>query len=571
MKSLLRKLLSLRVSLLFFMLLSWLVPTILLGTFMGTRFFQALQEKTEAALITGAEHAQANTIENITNLISLAKSAVYDEELTTAVNSFETGKINDEAYFRLCRGYLERKYGRENLCDFALFYRISDPATIFYTSDHYQDATYFTDYVQPTMLKLSKTLDTRCMFYEQQGRIYLARNLFNSRLELYGMLLLGVNTDQLFAPIYAWSAQWSFNYGLQLDTYQVGDMAYMSRTDGLSDQDGLLLYTLSAETRDYQFRFQVQASKTEVYHEMDVFRRLMVGIFILVVPLCLIIMVFVNRRIARPVDILCEASSRIQSGELGITVPIHGEDELGRLGNAFSNMSVQLKTLVDQSYKAEIAVRDARIQAMQSRINPHFINNALETINWQARIEESETISAMIEALSLLLNASMDRDGRHLVPLREELTIADAYFYFVGLRFGDRLSVLKSVQAGLENHLIPRLVIQTLLENAIQHGIEPAGGGRIHINIFSQDSRLVLEVTNNGNALTAEGRNLISELLKGEVINGNHLGLNNVSRRLHLLYGGDASMEIDSKSNGETVAVIRVPEQVEDPEFRLIE
>ncbi|MCL1854964.1 MAG: HAMP domain-containing protein, partial [Clostridia bacterium] len=355
MKSLLRKLLSLRGSLLSFMLLSWLIPTILLGIFMGTRFFQTLQEKTEASLISGAEHAQANTLDNITYLISLAKGAVYDEELTTAVNSYESGKINDEAYFRLCRGYLERKYGRENLCHFALFYRLSDPATIFYTSDHYQDATYFIDYVQPAMLELSKTLDTRCIFYARQDRIYLARNLYNSRLELYGMLLLGIDVDQLFAPIYAWSAQWSLDYGLQLDTYRVGDMATMNRTDGLSDQDDLLLYTLTEETRDYQFRFQVQASKMEVYHEMDVFRRIMVWMFILVVPLCLVIMVFVNRRIARPVDILCEASSRIQNGELGITVPIHGDDELGRLGNAFSNMSVQLKTLVDQSYKAEIA------------------------------------------------------------------------------------------------------------------------------------------------------------------------------------------------------------------------
>ena len=566
MKSLLRKLLSLRVSLLSFILLSWLIPTILLGTFMGTRFFQALQEKTEASLITGAEHAQANTIDHITNLISLAKSAVYDEDLTTAVNSYESGKINDETYYRFCRGYLERKYGRENLCDFALFYRLADPATIFYTSDHYQDAMYFIDNVQPAMLELSKTLDTRCMFYAHQGRMYLTRNLYNSRLELYGMLQLGINVDRLFAPIYAWSSQWDLNYGLQLNAYQVGDMAYINRANGLDDEGNLLLYTLSEETRDYQFRFQVQASKTEVYHEMDVLRRLMVWMFILVVPLCLVIMIFVNRRIARPVDVLCEASSRIQNGELGITVPIHGEDELGRLGNAFSNMSVQLKTLVDQSYKAEIAVRDARIQAMQSRINPHFINNALETINWQARMEESETISAMIEALSLLLNASMDRDGRHLVPLREELTIADAYFYFVGLRFGDRLSVLKTVQDGLENHMIPRLVIQTLLENAIEHGIEPAGGGQIHINIFLQDSLLVLEVTNTGNVLTAENQGLIAGLLKGEIVDGNHLGLNNVSRRLHLLYGDDASLDVHSKPNGDTLAALRLPEQLEAPE-----
>ena len=139
------------------------------------------------------------------------------------------------------------------------------------------------------------------------------------------------------------------------------------------------------------------------------------------------------------IALLSEASHQIEAGELGVTVPMHGDDELGTLGKAFSNMSLRLEELIDRTYKEEIALRDARIQAMQSRINPHFINNALETINWQARIEGSETISAMVESLSVLLNAGMSRNDRRILSLREELETARAYFYFVGLRFGERL------------------------------------------------------------------------------------------------------------------------------------
>ncbi len=561
-KGFLQKFISLRASLLAIVLLCWLLPTALLGTFIGLRFFGAMQEKTEAFLTTGAQQAQVRTLENIDKMVSLAKSVVYDGDLAAAVSGYESGKLNLETYFRLCRGYLERKYGREALCDFALFFRTAEPSTLFYTADDYSEATYFLLNAQPAMLEQSKALDTRCAFFAQDGRTYLARNLYNSRLELYGMLLLGLNEHQLFQPIREWCDQSGAAYALTLDGYGAGDLSYLDRPDGLSEEGDLLLYTLSSGTRDYALRFQVQANKRAVYREMEEFRTLMAWMLLLVVPLCIPILYFVNRRIVRPLAILSKASTRIQNGELGITVPIRGPDELGRLGNAFSNMSLQLKTLVDKSYKEEIALRDARIQAMQSRINPHFLNNALETINWQARMEESETVTAMVEALSLLLNASMDRGEQHLVPLREELKIADAYFYFVGLRFGDRLSVFRTVQEGLEERLIPRLVIQTLVENAIAHGIEPAGGGRILLNIFTQADFLVMEVVNNGKKLSPEGRQRIAKLLAEDKDHREHLGIRNVARRLHLLYGERASLTIGSDAHGETVATLRIPLEV---------
>ncbi len=559
MKSFFQRFMSLRLSLLSIVLLCWLLPTILLGALMGGRFFSSMREKTEASLTTGADQAHLRTLENINSVVTLAKNVVYDGDLATAVSDFESQRISRETYFRLCRSYLERKFGREPLCDFALFFRIADLSTVFYTADDYGEATLLTRQVQPQVLALGETLDTRCTFLAEAGRTYLVRNLYNSRLERYGMLLIGINESRLFLPIQEWCAGWHARYSLMLDSYHSGLRAYWDRQDGLSEQDQLLLYTLSAHTRDYQFAFQAQADKRTVYREIEQFQTLLIWMFVLVVPLGVAMMYFVNRRIIRPLGILSKASTRIQNGELGITVPIRGPDELGRLGNAFSNMSLQLKTLVDKSYKEEIALRDARIQAMQSRINPHFLNNALETINWQARMEENDTVSAMVEALSLLLNASMDRGEQHLVPLHEELKIADAYFYFVGLRFGERLSVFKSIQEGLQNQLIPRLAIQTLVENAIEHGIEPAGGGRICLNIFSEAGFLLVEIINSGKGLTAEARQRIAKLLSDESTGGQHLGIHNIARRLKLLYDDAASLSLGTDVHGQTVATLRIP------------
>ncbi|MEG0902494.1 MAG: histidine kinase, partial [Clostridia bacterium] len=300
--------------------------------------------------------------------------------------------------------------------------------------------------------------------------MYLVRNLYSIRMERLGVLVLGLNAERLFAPANEAVAKMGMNCLIRLDQYASGDDRFVEAARGLSEDGEYLLYTLDGATRDYDLLFQIQADKRAVYREMETFRTIMWWMFALLVPICALLTTFVNRRIVRPIRLLSEASIRIRGGELGITVPMRGGDELGQLGSAFSGMSVQLKYLVDKSYKEEIALRDARIQAMQSRINAHFLNNALETINWQARMEGSETIGTMVEALSCLLNASMDRNERHLVPLSEELTVAEAYFYFIGLRFGEKLVVWKTVESGLESVLVPRLVIQTLVENAIEHG-----------------------------------------------------------------------------------------------------
>ncbi|MEG0491810.1 MAG: sensor histidine kinase [Clostridia bacterium] len=559
MKALFKQLLSLRFSILAIVLLCWLIPTVLLGSYLGSRFFGALKEKTEVFLMTSAQQAQVRTMENINAVVTLGKDAIYDGELYEAVSGYAQGDINYETYFAKCRSYLERKYGRERLLDFTLFFKIQNPTGIFFTTDDYPEAVYFQLNVLSQVMEMSAELDTDCRFFAQGGRMYMVRNLFDTKMQKYGIIVMGINEERLFTPITEACEKLGMKSMVQLDQFLSGDERFLNVENGMSEVDDTLLYTQSTQTRDYSLSIQVQADKREVYREMVTFRSIMVWMFVLLIPICLLIMTFVSQRITRPIRYLNDAAVRIRGGELGVTVPIHGTDELGQLGSAFSSMSVQLKYLVDQSYKEEIALRDARIQAMQSRINSHFLNNALETINWQARMENSETIATMVEALSCLLNASMDRNERHLVPLKEELVVADAYFYFVGLRFGEKLTVWKNVEDGLGDLLVPRLAIQTLVENAIEHGIAPMGGGRINLTIFKRKDQLNIEVINNGKKLSDEDLTRIRRLLSNDKDSQGHMGIRNVSRRLKLLYGDKASLTLHADERGQTVAAFVIP------------
>lgn len=553
------KLKTIKISLLMMVLICWLLPTLVLGFFMGTRFFQSLQDKTEAALISGAEHAQVLALKNISHVITLAKDVTYDGELSQAVRDYEAEKITYQEYFKIVRNYLERKYSRESLCDFAIFFRTARPQQLHFTSQAFFASLTFAENAQKKVMRLCDFLDTRCRFVEENGTTYLVRNLYNTRMERYGILVLGVNMPRLLESVATAAKRWDSQYALQLDDYTTGSFYGDQTSAGLEEHGDKLCYTQMVKDYDYLLRYQTQTDKAAVYREMGSFRALMAWLLILLLPVCVLVMLFVQKRIVRPIELLASASSRIEDGELGVVVPMRGTDELGRLGSAFSKMSIQIKHLIDQSYKEEIALRDARIKMMQSQINPHFLNNALEAINWQARIDENETVAEMVEALSVLLNASMDRSERHLVPLKEELHIADAYFYFISLRFGQRLTVWKDIAPQAMEAPVPRLVIHTLIENAIEHGIAPAGGGRIWLNVFVRENVLMIEVINNGQKLSAEDVARIARLLDDREPDEGHLGIRNVSQRLNLLFGQEAKLTIQPGAHGETVATIRLP------------
>ncbi len=145
--------------------------------------------------------------------------------------------------------------------------------------------------------------------------------------------------------------------------------------------------------------------------------------------------------------------------------------------------------LFGRLYQEELARRDAQIKALQAHINPHFLNNTLETINWQAR---------MIEALSTVLDAALDRKSSPQVRLAEEMTYVNAYLYIVAQRFGKRLTVDVDLPEELMDCLVPRLILQPVIENAVEHGIGASGQGRVALRGSRQGDRLVLEIQNDG-------------------------------------------------------------------------
>ena len=144
-------------------------------------------------------------------------------------------------------------------------------------------------------------------------------------------------------------------------------------------------------------------------------------------------------------------------------------------------MSGRLKYQFDHIYEEELALKDARIMALQSHINPHFMNNTLEIINWEARLAGNDKVSEMISSLGTLLDAALDRKKQPEVPLKEELTYVKAYLFIMKERFGKRLEVTLEIPEELYQEKVPRLILQPVIENAIAHGVQVQGTGKVRI------------------------------------------------------------------------------------------
>ncbi|MBR5943652.1 MAG: histidine kinase [Lachnospiraceae bacterium] len=165
----------------------------------------------------------------------------------------------------------------------------------------------------------------------------------------------------------------------------------------------------------------------------------------------------------------------------------------------------------------------------------------------------------MIEALSVMLNATMNRRKQRMISLSEELSYVDAYLLIIKQRFGTRLQVKKEIDHSLLTLEVPRLIIQPIIENAVEHGMDKRNRGEVELKVYREEDKLHIDVINNG-VLTDEDKAKIEYLLGNDVDEDKErsvsLGIRNVNRRIKIIYGEEYGLSIYSNEEGYTVSSI---------------
>lgn len=272
------------------------------------------------------------------------------------------------------------------------------------------------------------------------------------------------------------------------------------------------------------------------------------------------VIAFLVYAMARPIRKLSGAMGQVQKGDFAVRVPNRRKDEIGELTESFNYMLDEINTLIRQVYQEKIAQKNAEVQALQAQINPHFLYNTLDSVNWMLIDRGDMDISDIIVSLGKLMRYSIE-DEQALVPLEREMEYVLCYLKLQKNRLEDRLEYEVEAEKGLESFKVPKLILQPLVENAITRGIEPGKRkGKIRIRAENQGEEILIAVEDNGQGMTLEQlKQLKDEVPEGEREGRTGIGVRNVDRRLRLHYGEQYGLTIESRYREGTSVRFLIP------------
>lgn len=289
---------------------------------------------------------------------------------------------------------------------------------------------------------------------------------------------------------------------------------------------------------------------------------------LMTIPFFLLLAYKLYKDIIHPINILSGKMKQIEKGEIGVLVDSGRKDEIGVLFRSFNKMSNKINYLVNRVYKEQLALKNSEIRALQAQINPHFLYNTLEIINWSARLEGADEVADMIEALGGIMEINIDRKGERFLTVEEELTYTNHYIFLIKKRFGDKIQFKQEVSQEVLKRKVPRLILQPMIENAIEHGLEPVGRGLVTLRIYGEEDSLIIDIEDSGQGIKEAFMIELQYNLdnwngpvsaKVESTSQGKIGVLNVHSRLKLIYGEESGIEITSQYNQGTLIRMRIP------------
>lgn len=549
----------------------WVLPVLLILLLSGYFIRTSLQSRIEDTIVTSVDNALKLTQDRVDSALAASRAASYDNVVSRAWLQYETDGDAVQLYASVTE-YLSQQYSYDDNFGGVMLYFVDEPDMIYYASNQSNmgKTSPLRNYrrnAHETARSISRTLSTGIRFFEAGDTLYLERNIVDSAFTPFAVIVMECDADAMFAPLQ--NIVWLTDATVKLDGIDcviAGEGVSSGGADAVRyvSFDRTFLIDRTLRTSDYALSLSVRSDGARLTEELPGSMRLLVIVVALAVPLLMFVIWAFYRYVTGPLVMLVDAARHVEAGERGYTIsPLPASREFRSLAEHFNSMSAELKAQFERSYEEQLALQDARVKALQSQISPHFLNNTLEIINWEARMANNEKACRMIEALSTMLDAAMARGGSAVVAISEELRYVDAYLYILSERYGDRLRVEKRIDEALLDCEVPRLILQPIVENAVEHGVEQRANGSIVLRVYA-DERLRLEVENDG-TMTDQDRENIRRLLgwdgaaEDETLRSGRIGIRNVNRRLKILYGEGSGLTIEEIAPGRILARITLP------------
>lgn len=396
---------------------------------------------------------------------------------------------------------------------------------------------------------------------------YAAQAVPDADGSIVGYAVFAVNetqTDRLFsilndttADLLLLNASWEPLYSSQPtlgDTIAAALRQQLWEGKKLDGSGGEFAYFIQQETLSGYFLI-VQKPKVFTASIVHAFYFISILMGVLCLILCFWGAWLLSRHLSRPIRELSAAMGAVERGQFAVRLRESREDELGKLAVGFNRMTQEYSLNLQRSVQRQKELNDTRLRMMQAQLNPHFLYNTLDVMKWLGTTNHIPEIAAMATDLAFILRSSIT--GSNLILLQTELDLVEHYVSIQNVRFGNRFTCEIDIPEAYQNCLVPKLVLQPLVENAILHGVASQNDGFIKLSALQEQETLVITVTDNGCGIPAEVLDMLNSPDKR--IHGGHLGLYNVDSIIKLYFGHKYGITASSGPDGGSRVSVRLP------------
>ena len=260
---------------------------------------------------------------------------------------------------------------------------------------------------------------------------------------------------------------------------------------------------------------------------------------------------------SRSLTQIADLCGEVERGNLAERLSASGNIEFQKIANAYNDMLDTVQRLIDENKKETHERYVAEIKQLEMQFNPHFLYNTLENIKFLIKLDPDKAQKTILR-LSELLRYSIDNDAS-TAAIGEDIRRIEHYLYILKLRFGKKFAYEIDVPDDIQNCVVPKLIIQPLIDNAVKHGFGDKERMKVSIGAHTVGKKLHIVVRDDGAGMDESQLKAIRKLIRAQSNKTNHIGLYNVERRIELLYGSTYGITIDSVAGKGTTVRISLP------------
>ncbi|MFP7493698.1 sensor histidine kinase [Terribacillus saccharophilus] len=553
-----------------------IIPVALLGYFIYTAYTKAAEEQIGTFVPQMLEQASQQIDRNIQDVTNMPERLYQSQEMTEILRNagFQSHAESMQQQYKVER-YISANFLHSSSSDLLGVFIFSKNRVFAAATKDYSGFSQKEAAVYGQSLELDKGSiillpeDTNLMFENEPNFLLIGVPLQDRDNQTYlGTMFFALDTafidritgtfkehtdarillvEKLSGTI-AFDSMKKKEQAIPLGSYPIENGSFL--------QDEKLVGITPAVQQEYSLIYEIPTGK--LFAKQLQTRTISIVLFLLFILFSLCLYTFVAYNVSQPIKRLMVNMRSVQNAHFQNTLPlpVTKQDEVGRLTESYNDMIMEIRDLIEKNYMIKLKQQEAELYALQTQINPHFIFNTLETINYAVEAGEQDEVIQIITKLGRMLRYSLD-NGVKSVPLEEELGHVENFLAIQQFRFDDRLTWktdYPKTSAALE---VPKFILQPLVENSIKYGLETEVSIHIDIKIQQTSKLLVMTVKDDGPGFDPKIKQMLEKELSmepGIASKSAHYGLSNVANRIKMLYGPDYGVALENDQG----AVVRI-------------